>query len=31
MEIERGSRESGVYFVRVVSEEREWEEKVVVE
>ena len=31
MEIERGSLESGVYFVRVRNEERQWVEKIVVE
>ena len=31
MEIERGSLESGVYFVRVSSEDRQWVEKMVVE
>ena len=31
MEIERGSLESGVYFVRVRSEDRQWMEKMVVE
>jgi hypothetical protein len=31
MEIEKGSLESGVYFVRVRSEERQWVEKMVVE
>jgi len=31
MEIEKGSLESGVYFVKVVSEERQWVAKLVVE
>jgi hypothetical protein len=31
MEIQRGSLASGVYFVRVRSEERQWGEKMVVE
>jgi len=31
MEIEKGSLEQGVYFVRVVSDERQWVEKLVVE
>jgi len=31
MEIERGSLVSGVYFVRVTDEERQWVEKMVVE
>jgi hypothetical protein len=31
MEIERGSLESGVYFVRVSGEERQWVQKIVVE
>jgi hypothetical protein len=31
MEIERGSLESGVYFVRVRSEEKQWVEKLIIE
>lgn len=31
MEIEKGSLESGVYFVRVMAEEKQWVQKIVVE
>ena len=31
MEIEKGSLESGVYFVRVSTEEKQWVEKLVIE
>jgi hypothetical protein len=31
MQIEKGSLERGVYFVRVRSEEKQWVEKMVVE
>jgi len=31
MEIEKGSLESGVYFVKVTSEEKQWVEKMMVE
>jgi hypothetical protein len=31
MEIEKGSLGSGVYFVKVSTEERQWVEKIIVE